>query len=1405
MKQKILSLISCALIACNIFTTMSYAEESVEPPMEIVEPAAEESEEIEEIEISDSESNETVSEEKIESKEVEVEDADVAVGEEEQTLSEEANTNPLEAESENDNETFKVSFIDSIDNSEFAAYTVNEGDSVEELPEAPTHDGYDFVEYVGNYIDVVSDEEVIAKYDKVEESNELVYKELSSEVAGYTIIITGNMPEDTELLAEKIGNSTAEKTVEDKLDITFAAQVSFDIKLMSGEKQYQPTEFGEEVSVTIKGLDTAEELEVYRITDDGTVSDMSASQNGESLEFDTDHFTTYTVGTTEYKSLSKGTYLGLSYEYFDEDNDNQPDLVVVTGEQTIPAFVRFDSPEEEKAYRDKYVKDAVYVSTEGSKNLGFTDQNDTTAMPPWFSHITPVKKVHFKDVKLLNAYDLFGNCFSIEEIIFENVDTSQCVDMGRMFYFCENLTTLKITNPLDTSNVCKMDEMFAGCKKLKTLDGENNFNGQSGLFTDTSNVKAFDWMFYQCYELESIDLSCIDSSSAETMIAMFLVSPYHQSKIKTIKLPADLKLAKDVSKMFANSVLLEGGFSTTNWDTSRVTTMDQMFFNCFKLSELDVSNWNTSSVTNIEHAFDRCESLQILDISNWDVAKVTNMKDALSFLRNVEELDVSKWNTSSCTDMGELFYGNIKVKKLDVSGWDVSKVKNMYMMFNGCSKLEYLDLSTWDVSKVEDFGSGATYRIFQDCDNLTVIDMFRTDVIKEEVGIPEIPSAQTTSNLMLGNSFMYIDDNKDGKADSAYKKFKVFKKDSVSHRYIFDDNPVAEKNTLENFKKNYTIINLVEPSDDAEAFEYLDPEYGKVVFHNRYLVKDFEIIKEECLDESDPLNKTGRAFVYTIKMDGDVLKVIAGEHCKRSGPDGTYGTDDDYSSWDIEPSNHIMYQPLNPISQLKKDEYYEEFKDFVIYSTGEKITLSRNEWDFNVDEGNEMAYEAYTFRLATFKLVLKDEKGKVLYSDHVTYGEPLADILKVYGKKWINADGDEYTPGTMPIRGMTLTRVHTHTPAASKTENNVKPTHTKDGHYDSVVYCEECGAELSRETITVAATSHVPGTPVEENRVDATCTEPGHYESVVYCVDDGDELSRETITLDPLGHIAGAEVRENVVDATEEEEGSYESVVYCKHCHVELSRETKSIPKIEKNKPQDIVNPSGNENPNPGQEPTKPGAGDDNKPSDLIIDIVIDEEEETPINPGHELIVSLPNSKPDDNLIDDGLELKTVDIVAMSDDSQLKKVDLADDKADDTAKESSFVEKVIKAVVVTVSAAGTTGGIFFVIIWFRRRKVRGKLISKDGINYSNCVVTLEGRDKLRTRTNKNGEFIFRNLKKDTYILTVFNESDEILFSCELLTSSKDRKNEENVTVLENNVLAYQYSVAGQTYILDIFA
>ena len=135
-----------------------------------------------------------------------------------------------------------------------------------------------------------------------------------------------------------------------------------------------------------------------------------------------------------------------------------------------------------------------------------------------------------------------------------------------------------------------------------------------------------------------------------------------------------------------------------------------------------------------------------------------------------------------------------------------------------------------------------------------------------------------------------------------------------------------------------------------------------------------------------------------------------------------------------------------------------------------------------------------------------------------------------------------------------------HDEKAPVVENNVPATCTEDGHYDNVVYCSECNAEVSRETITVDALDHTPGETVVENNVPASCTEGGSYENVVYCSACEAELSREKITVDPLDHEAAEAVEENHQAPTCTEKGSYDSVVYCAVCNAELSRETVEIP-----------------------------------------------------------------------------------------------------------------------------------------------------------------------------------------------------------------------------------------------------
>ena len=135
-----------------------------------------------------------------------------------------------------------------------------------------------------------------------------------------------------------------------------------------------------------------------------------------------------------------------------------------------------------------------------------------------------------------------------------------------------------------------------------------------------------------------------------------------------------------------------------------------------------------------------------------------------------------------------------------------------------------------------------------------------------------------------------------------------------------------------------------------------------------------------------------------------------------------------------------------------------------------------------------------------------------------------------------------------------------HTPASAVIEKMKAATCTERGSYEEVVYCAECGEEISRTPKNILPKGHTPLSPVRENVVAATCTEAGSYEEVTYCRDCEEELSREDKIESATGHTAGDPVREKEQAATCTEAGSYEEVVYCDECHAEISREKKEIP-----------------------------------------------------------------------------------------------------------------------------------------------------------------------------------------------------------------------------------------------------
>lgn len=80
-------------------------------------------------------------------------------------------------------------------------------------------------------------------------------------------------------------------------------------------------------------------------------------------------------------------------------------------------------------------------------------------------------------------------------------------------------------------------------------------------------------------------------------------------------------------------------------NTSEVTNMLGMFFECRKLTSLDLSGFNTSRVTSMNSMFNGCENLAVLDVSNFNTSNVTDMNVMFRNCKNLTSLDLSNFNT----------------------------------------------------------------------------------------------------------------------------------------------------------------------------------------------------------------------------------------------------------------------------------------------------------------------------------------------------------------------------------------------------------------------------------------------------------------------------------------------------------------------------------------------------------------------------------------------------------------------------------------------------------------------------------------------------------------------------------------------------------------------------------------
>ncbi len=394
-----------------------------------------------------------------------------------------------------------------------------------------------------------------------------------------------------------------------------------------------------------------------------------------------------------------------------------------------------------------------------SLNLSHFNTAKVTNMYDMFWNCTGLTSLNVSSFNTSNVTTMsymFGNCSSLTSLDLSSFNTANVKNLGYVFMGCSGLTGLDLSN-FNTAKVTSMYYMFRNCSNLKTV--------YAGSGWTTNAVTSSTQMFYNCTKLvggmgTTYDANHVDAAYAhidggpsnpgyltEWKEAYACYTPsnttltfyYDNQRSSRTGTTYDLNTGDgdpgwytDGTKANVTKVVFNSSFanarptSAKRWfsgmenlvsitglsylNTSEVTNMMSMFFNCNKLTSLDLSSFNTAKVTNMSFMFQKCTGLTSLNVSSFNTSEVTTMSYMFEYCSGLTSLDLGSFNTSNVTGMGYMFRYCSGLTSLDLSSFNTAKVAYMQGMFQVSSKLKTIYVGNgWTTNAVTNSTSMFTY------------------------------------------------------------------------------------------------------------------------------------------------------------------------------------------------------------------------------------------------------------------------------------------------------------------------------------------------------------------------------------------------------------------------------------------------------------------------------------------------------------------------------------------------------------------------------------------------------------------------------------------------------------------------------------------------------------------------
>ena len=266
-------------------------------------------------------------------------------------------------------------------------------------------------------------------------------------------------------------------------------------------------------------------------------------------------------------------------------------------------------------------------------NISNFNTSKVTSMRRMFSDASSLQTLNISNFNLSNVdsmSEMFKNCTNLINLILPNSSAPKLISMRYTFQNCTNLKGIIDLSNFKPNNYVDFEFAFYYCKNITEVK-LNNFK-----------FSSFRGAFYGCTLLEKIDFTGIGTSNITSMQYSFTDC----SSLKSLDLTNF-----DVS-MVATNKYGSGG-------------LHQTFAGCSSLETLNITGWKiTNKVTNLYGTFDKCSKLKKLDLSNWDTSGVTTLNYAFRRMTNIEEIDLRRADFSNVTSTTSVFYltnNNVKI------------------------------------------------------------------------------------------------------------------------------------------------------------------------------------------------------------------------------------------------------------------------------------------------------------------------------------------------------------------------------------------------------------------------------------------------------------------------------------------------------------------------------------------------------------------------------------------------------------------------------------------------------------------------------------------------------------------------------------------------------------------------